>query len=60
MRDDTAAIKKKISALPIMLRRNTKNLSRFGTLQMTFLTEQFARRIRSIITTMPRDLKKPN
>ena len=60
MRDETAAMKKKISALPMMLRRKTKNLSRFGTLQMTFLIEQFRRRIKNIITTIPRDLKKPN
>ena len=60
VRVETAAMKKNTYALPIMLRRKTKNWRGLGTPQIAFLIEQLVRRIKKVRITMPKDLKKPN
>ena len=56
MRVETAAMKKNTSELPTTLLRKTKNLRRFGTWQIAFLTEPLARRMRKLRITIPKDL----
>lgn len=53
-------MKKNTYELPTILLRKTRNRRRFGILQIASFTEQVARRIRKVKSTIPKDLKNPS